>query len=214
MKVIIWLFACVVALAGCASSPDPKTSINSAEYGPHNAGLVVGRTIATNDRWSGNRGLSLDFREVNTGRFYSTSTGLMGYTSFEYFAMWLPAETYRLNGIFAYNGSLGPTDSPLIFSIQTGVATYVGTLVMSWEVPKDIQKLGRPMALKRHAPLRCPMANLNCDGGVPGRSTNSFPVGPPYADVAVFDEGPTFEKELRTAYPNLPDLPLQWGLMK
>ncbi|MDP2247519.1 MAG: hypothetical protein Q8J65_05260, partial [Nitrosomonadales bacterium] len=194
---------------GCASTPNPTLSLGSSVYSGANAGLVVGRTIATNDRWIGHRGLRLWFRNTETNEIFSTSSGIVGYTSFEHFAIWLPPGTYTLAGIFAYNGSLGPVSEPLKLSVEKGTSTYVGTLVMSWEIPKDIEKLGRPVSIKQHGRLQCP-SFFACDVFAP----NPGIVDKPFADVAIFDEGAAFLEGLKAEVPQLPPIPFKTGLMR
>jgi hypothetical protein len=111
-------------------------------------------------------------------------------------------------GIFAYNGSLGPADSPFTFKVSRGEGSYVGTLVMSWEVPKNVLELGRPVIVRRHGRLHC-STFFSCNVFAP----NGGVVKAPYADVAVFDEGPGFLMGLKVEYPNLPDIAITGGLM-
>lgn len=209
------LVAALMALAGCASPPSPTSLGASTNLNAENAGLAVGRTIATRDRWTGNRGFQLDFRNIDTGRFYSTAAGISGHTNFEHFALWVPPGRYRVNGIFAFGGTTGPVDSPFMFTIERGQATYIGTLINASEAPPDVARLGSPVAVKRYARYACPGFLMSgCDGPTPGMSTNSIVGRQPQFEFVVFDEGPGFAQALKAAHPNLPDLPIQRGIMR
>jgi hypothetical protein len=203
----------IVFLSACASTADPKISLGSTEYGFHNAGLVVGRTLAHTEPLIGARGLALDFRNEASGVQFSTSGGISGYTKSEYFAIWLPAGTYTVSSVFVYNGGVGPADEPFMFVVKPGVMIYIGTIVNSWEMPKKgVEGLGRVLAVKRHGRLNCPLFG-SCDAKSQGLPANAYVKGPPYADVAVFDEGPSFAQGLKAAIPDLPNVPMERWFM-
>jgi hypothetical protein len=201
-------------LAACASPPDPKLAIGSTEYGFHNAGLVVGRTLAgVREPWEDPKGLVVRFRNTASGVHYETGTGMSGYTTSDYLAIWLPPGSYTVASVFAYNGAVGPADEPFRFVVKPGHMIYVGTLLNSWDAPRGaLETLGRPLAVKRYGRLNCPFAR-SCDAEAEGLPPNTYVQGPPYAFVGVFDEGDAFLQRLRQRIPNLPDVPLQRWFM-
>ena len=194
------LAPCVVSIAllgACASSPDRTISLGSTEYGFHNAGLVVGRAPARGDLLLGDRGLRITVRNDATKTEFSTGRGPFGYTSSDYFAIWLPPGTYSLISVFAHNGSVIPVDEPFKFVVKRGVMMYVGTIVNSWDMPKGVEGLGRALAVKQYGRQIC-YPPFGC-----------LEMTPPYAQVAVFDEGAGFAQALKAAIPEAPGVALE-----
>jgi hypothetical protein len=200
------VLATLIAVVACSSGPNPRNSLDSKDYSFENAGLVVGRTLAVQGK-----GLSLEFHNIDTGAYHSTTSGLFGYTSFEYFAIWLPEGRYELDGIFAYNGGLGPASEALRFNVNIGRASYVGTLFQSWETKKRFGTLGKVVAVKTYARWECAPYRIKlCKPGDKDRKV----VGPPYADVFVVDEGDRFVPELRAALSGIPAVNIDLELMR
>jgi len=197
MLILHWF---VVVLAGCAAGPS-AVSIDAANTTRQkDSGVIVGRTFSTRDP---NGGLTLWIRNLDTGTVYPTAEGISGYTKSPYFAVVLPAGRYTLNGVWAYNGGVGPlSGQEHYFTVEAGRSIYIGSIVMSWEPPKNIREFGRPVSSKIYGKMRCPYADLGCNGGSQAASTNAT-AEKPHAIVLVFDQGPSILEDIKSRFPML-----------
>lgn len=197
----VFITVLIFVLGGCAGAPPAEISLNSKEFNHSNAGLVLGRTLAhEGDSWIGWRGLKLWFLNVNTNQIFTTGTGPMGYTSSEYFSIWLPEGSYVLTAIFAYNGALAPINEPLEFKVLREQNIYIGTITNSIEAPAGVGKLGALVAAKKYGRIRC----FECTTG-----QKDIRGEEPVSDVIVLDEGKNFTEEIQRAIKNFPkDLPI------
>lgn len=209
----LWAICIVISLltGGCVSGPGPSNTGVPGVLDFSNAGLAVGRTlnISTWGEHAKPNGFVMYFMNAATKEVVETNQGLVGFTKNQYFAVWLPPGRYFLDGVFAYNGALGPADVPLTFNIKKGEASYIGTIMKSWDAPSHPGDYGEIVATSKYGRWNCSFFSLDCD-----EKTKSRAVKAPYATVFVVDEGAAFIDGLNEELPNLGNLSIVRELMK
>jgi hypothetical protein len=202
----------VMMLLSCAATSPGPSSLGAPGVLPDDAmGILVGRTYAplapvpfTPLKGEG-PGLTFWVRNLETGAVYATAKSLWGYTASQYFSLQLPPGHYVINSIFAHDGQIMPLPGQEDhIEVLPGIVSYAGSVVIGFQMPKDVRSFGPPVSVKHYGFMHCPILSIfSCNGD----STNGE-AGDPRTDVYVFNR-PGDIAELKKVYPAIAERKIQ-----